>query len=218
MRHGTAEQLILDKIRICYDTCHAAVMFETPESILGNYEKLGIRVGQVQISSGLVCQPRAIDTFKESGAFSLLKELSFDRYLHQVVGKDPRNGKFEFYSDLHEALLTWERGNVGVNEYRVHYHVPIFLERLEFLGTTQSHILDLLKLAKSRPITNHWEVETYTWLVLLKNFTSPNENPLSLNDSTTIKQKSPGYDSANLPGMIAQEINWVNRLSRELDS
>ena len=46
-----SEIILLDKLRICYDTCHAAIQFEEPHAILESYQKLGIQIGKVQIST-----------------------------------------------------------------------------------------------------------------------------------------------------------------------
>ena len=52
------------------------------------------------------------------------------------------------------------------SEWRVHFHVPIFLERLEKFDTTQAFLRDILALHRANPISPHLEVETYTWDVL----------------------------------------------------
>jgi len=49
---------------------------------------------------------------------------------------------------------------------RTHFHVPIFLERLGELSGTQGFLRALLALVRSRAISEHLEVETYTWDVL----------------------------------------------------
>ena len=50
--------------------------------------------------------------------------------------------------------------------WRVHFHVPVFLERAESFGTTQETILKTLRLHRQHPFTEHFEVETYTWSIL----------------------------------------------------
>lgn len=179
------EALILDKIRVCYDTCHAAVLYESPESILKNYDRLGIQVGKVQLSSGLSYRPRS------SGGPGIdpgLLQLSSDRYLHQVVRRS-QNGELKSYLDLKDVLAAWAESEPPAKsdiEYRIHYHVPIFLEQIGTLKTTQAHILELLALAQKRKITAHWEVETYTWSLFPKSMRT-----------------------GELSELIAQEISWV---------
>jgi len=48
----------------------------------------------------------------------------------------------------------------------VHFHVPIFLAEMKDFGTTQAFLLDILDFHRADPITQHLEVETYTWSVL----------------------------------------------------
>ncbi len=207
---SAAEQMILRKIRVCYDTCHAAVMFESPGIVLGNYEKLGIRIGKVQVSSGLVYRPYGAGV---SQALLKLQELSLDRYLHQVYGRGA-SGRAESYSDLNEALQAWGEGKSALEEYRIHYHVPVFLEQLENLGTTQSHILELFQLAKTREITHHWEVETYTWSVLPPSFIYNFEKSYRGKDSTRSPLDEATCAGENLARFIAHEINWVNQMTQ----
>ncbi len=52
------------------------------------------------------------------------------------------------------------------SEWRIHFHVPIFLEELETFGTTQAFLREILALHRADPISPHLEVETYTWDVL----------------------------------------------------
>ena len=100
---------------------------------------------------------------------SLLRELmerdqllAFDepRYLHQTVVRDGA-GAQRFYDDLPEALAT-ERPE---GRWRVHFHVPLFLEAAGAVGTTQHEVATCLEVLADEPVT-HWEVETYAWDVL----------------------------------------------------
>ena len=51
-------------------------------------------------------------------------------------------------------------------EWRVHFHVPIFLDRLGPLRTTADEIDTWLLLVRDRPEICHFEVETYAWEVM----------------------------------------------------
>ena len=48
----------------------------------------------------------------------------------------------------------------------MHCHVPIFLDTLPELGTTQDFLREILALHRQAPISRHLEVETYTFDVL----------------------------------------------------
>jgi hypothetical protein len=79
--------------------------------------------------------------------------------LHQVV--ECRDGALTRHVDLPDAFSHGAGG-----EWRVHFHVPVFLRSLGVLETTQpdlERVLDLIKLRPDRPCL---EVETYTWDVL----------------------------------------------------
>ena len=52
------------------------------------------------------------------------------------------------------------------HELRAHYHVPIFLEKYGALFSTQDHILKTIEYLKSNSVSEHLEIETYTWDVL----------------------------------------------------
>jgi hypothetical protein len=44
--------------------------------------------------------------------------------------------------------------------------VPIFLAELEHFSTTQGFLGEILRLHREQPVSQHLEVETYTWDVL----------------------------------------------------
>jgi len=57
-----------------------------------------------------------------------------------------------------------------VAEWRVHFHVPIFLRELGMFESTQLDLLPLLHELATVPDCPHLEVETYTWDVLPPTF------------------------------------------------
>ena len=80
-------------------------------------------------------------------------------YLHQVTQRN-KDGSLQSWPDLPEAL----DGYGGGEEWRVHFHVPIFEERYGALRSTQDHLRDVIERVRDR--TSHLEIETYTWDVL----------------------------------------------------
>jgi hypothetical protein len=111
-------------------------------------------------------------------------------YLHQVVARSAAG--LQRYQDLPQALAAAERElaakRLGETEWRVHFHVPIFLAEMKDFGTTQAFLLDILDLHRADPISQHLEVETYTWDVL-----------------------PPSYRDVDLSTAIARELNWVRQ-------
>jgi hypothetical protein len=51
-------------------------------------------------------------------------------------------------------------------EWRIHFHVPIFIRDYQLFQSTQDDISNVLDLLQTNPACNHLEIETYTWEVL----------------------------------------------------
>ena len=83
-------------------------------------------------------------------------------YLHQVTEKI--DGNVKTYNDLPVVL---EQRN-DFTELRAHFHVPIFLEQFGELFSTQDHIVKVVDYLKKKKVSEHLEIETYTWDVLPK--------------------------------------------------
>lgn len=158
----SAQRKLLEHIRVCFDTCHVAVVYETPEQVLDAFASAGIQIGKVQLSSALELDlPRSIpDRGDLSDALSPFAEST---YLHQVVQCN-HDGTLRRYPDLPQALAQMEDPDAA--QWRVHFHVPIFVDRYRELGSTQAHIRRTLELLRQRRFTRHLEIETYTWDVL----------------------------------------------------
>lgn len=155
-----AEELLLHHIRVCYDTCHVGVKYEDAAEVLASYDALGIKVGKVQISSALQVKFTK-DNYKEQ--LSALQPFEESTYLHQVVERR-NDGSLRSYTDLPIAFEQFEKD--AVQEWRIHYHVPIFSKAFGSLGSTQSDILSLFQQLSQRQVGTHFEIETYTWDVL----------------------------------------------------
>lgn len=162
MAKSRATEAMRDHLRMCFDTCHAAVQYESAGSVLDRLEAADIRVGKVQISSAL-----DVELAEDPGARESTKRAlePFDEpvYLHQVVQRN-RDGSFESFRDLGPALAAI--GRPGAERWRIHYHVPVYRRAFEALGSTQSTIVDAFEELEERGYTNHLEIETYTWDVL----------------------------------------------------
>ena len=73
-------------------------------------------------------------------------------------------GELRRYLDLAPAFEQLARA-MG-SEWRVHCHVPVFMENLPAMSTTQDVLKQILALHAASPISQHLEVETYTFDVL----------------------------------------------------
>ena len=73
------------------------------------------------------------------------------------------------YEDLPQALDNAGRAletGAEEKEWRIHFHVPLFLDRLGPFENTQPFLTRLLQLQVELAPTAHLEIETYTWDVL----------------------------------------------------
>ncbi|MEB2783242.1 metabolite traffic protein EboE [Algoriphagus persicinus] len=177
-----AEEYLKEHIQVCYDVCHFAIVYEKPADTFAKFQKAGIKIGKIQISAALKvlipAEPEARDLVK-------VKLLPFEEstYLHQVVAR-LKNGTLKSYPDLPQALKVLR--NTNEDEWRIHFHVPVFLDNYGALASTQDQISIVLnEILKNPSLTNHLEVETYTWEVL------PEDTRLSLGES------------------ISRELEWV---------
>jgi hypothetical protein len=141
---------------LCYDVCHAAVEFEDPAESVALLRSAGVPVHKLQLSAALRV-PEGNRYTREA-----LKAFDEPTYLHQVVSR--KGGSLSRYNDLPEALA---RGaDADGEEWRVHFHVPIFLKDLGAFESTRDFLAEILALHRAQSISEHLEVETYTWDVL----------------------------------------------------
>jgi len=152
-----AKELILRYITVCYDVCHFSLAYEEPEETLKLFAAAEIKVGKIQVSSALKI---IFDEGNEDKIWDSLALFNEPTYLHQVTEKTGNTVKT--YNDL-PAVLE-EKGNH--EELRAHFHVPIFVEKFDALFSTQDQILKVIDYLKEHNVSNHLEIETYTWDVL----------------------------------------------------
>lgn len=157
-----AEHTIRKHIQVCYDICHFAVVYEDPQEVFAAWQAAGIQIGKIQISSALKAKLPA-DPANRSSMIDALTGLIEPTYLHQVVARTDE-GALIHYADLPEALPHMQ--DAHIRDCRIHFHVPIFLPNYGILAATQEDIIRILAIIKQMPLTQHLEVETYTWEVL----------------------------------------------------
>lgn len=151
---------VREHLGACHDTCHAAVMFEDQGEVLAAYREAGIVVGKVQVSSAIRVDWERLDPEGRAEALAQLSGFAEDRYLHQVLARHP-DGTIEAHDDLPAALTGPIAG-----EWRIHFHVPIDLERFGRLETTRDQIAPCLERIGAWWPEAQIESETYAWGVL----------------------------------------------------
>ena len=138
----------------------------------------GIAIPKLQLSSALRIAEMTAETVEALAPFDE------PVYLHQVIER--RDNELVRHLDLPGALAAIDQA-IG-HEWRVHFHVPIFLDELEHFSTTQDFLKQILALHRKQPISGHLEVETYTWDVLPER-----------------------YRGVEVSTAIARELNWVKQ-------
>ncbi len=171
-----ASQALRRHLGVCYDVCHAAVEFEDARGSLSALKNAGIKISKLQLSSAMRIPSVGPDTVQQLG------QMNEPVYMHQVV--ENRGGTLIRYSDIPEALKEIDAAQGS--EWRTHFHVPIFLEEMQTVATTQQFLKDILAIHKEQPVTEQLEVETYTWDVLPES-----------------------YKSVGVSAAIARELTWV---------
>lgn len=174
---AAAREVLRQHVGVCYDICHGAVEFEEPAAAFEAFRREGIRVAKLQLSSALRV-PKVDATTKQS-----LSAFDDGVYLHQVVQR--HHEAITRWTDLGPAFEALRGGEAG-GEWRVHCHVPIFLERAGEFYSTQPTLKAALACTRAGFVAPHLEVETYTWDVL----------PPQLRDCSRADA-------------IARELNWV---------
>jgi sugar phosphate isomerase/epimerase len=152
-----AEAALRHHVGLCLDACHAAVEFERPEQMIAELAAAGVRVLKLQVSAGLrIARP-------DRDTLAALIPFAEAVYLHQVVIR--RGAALTRVLDLAQALAAADPDDLG-DEWRVHFHVPLFHASLGPFASTRPFLAELLALHRRAAFTDHLEVETYTWDVL----------------------------------------------------
>ncbi len=157
-----AEVRLLEHVGVCYDTCHFAVEYEEPTAVFARFQAAGIRIGKIQLSAAIqVTLPaRAQERVK---VLERLHPFAESNYLHQVIERRV-DGTFYHYPDLATAVPYLEQSSA--QEWRTHFHVPIFIRDYQMLHSTQDDIVTVLDLLRTNHACRYLEIETYTWDVL----------------------------------------------------
>ncbi len=171
------EALLHRHLGAVYDICHQAVEYETIAESLESLRKAGVPVLKLQPASALRI-PKVTREIVEA-----LRAFDDPIYLHQTI--ESYEGRLSHYLDLPAALAAWKKHPIP-SEWRIHFHVPVFLEEVNLFKTTRPAIEEALKVHKANPLSAHIEIETYTWDVL--------------------PQK---YKTGDIVDYVVRELEWV---------
>lgn len=176
LSRGAAAAALQRHLGLCYDVCHAAIAYEDAAGSLAALREAGIPVLKLQLSSAL--RVPHVDAAAQEALGSFVEPT----YLHQVIAR--RGDVLARVPDLPEALARGEAADG--EEWRVHFHVPVFAETAGPFLTTRDFLEEVLAIHRKAPVAPHLEIETYTWNVL----------PEGLGDD-------------DLASGIARELAWV---------
>jgi hypothetical protein len=155
--HAEAEAALRKHLGAVFDICHQAVEYEDVAKSLDDLRRAGVPIFKFQPASAL----RIPTVTKEIVA--ALEAFDDPIYLHQTIERF--DGRTVQYLDLPAALAAWRQDPKDC-EWRIHFHVPVFLEDVSLFKTTRPSIEDALRVHKANPVSSHIEIETYTWDVL----------------------------------------------------
>ena len=154
-----AHEALRRHLGIVYDICHQAVEYESSADSLQALVDAGVPVLKLQ-EAAAIHVPEVTDAAVDS-----LRRYVETIYLTQTYER--RDGQLTRYLNLDDALAAWESDPGGSpREWRVHIHVPVFLDDLGAFGSTRFAIEDALAVHRRTPLSGQLEVETYTWDML----------------------------------------------------
>ena len=153
-----AGEIMLRHIGVVYDICHQAVEFENITESLQSLVDNNIPVFKFQ-EAAAVRIPRVTQAIVDK-----LAKWADSVYLTQTI--EMKDGKLTRFLNLEDAFAAW-KSDPGEREWRIHFHVPVFLEHLDDgIETTRFAIAEGLAFHKKNPLSAQLEIETYTWDVL----------------------------------------------------
>jgi hypothetical protein len=177
---GEARAIFRRHIGTVYDICHQAVEFEDITASLQALVDNDIPVFKLQ-EAAAVRIPEVTQ-----GSVEALREYADSVYLTQTIEK--RDGRLTRFLNLEDAFAAFEADPGGAaREWRIHFHVPVFLESLgEHFKTTRFAIEEALAFHRRSPLSAQLEIETYTWDVLPDHL-----------------------KTGDIVDYVVQELNWV---------
>lgn len=150
--------LVRRHLGVVFDICHQSVEFEDIEQSLRLLYDAGVPVFKLQAAAALWVP--AVD----ESAVEALQAFTDTIYLSQTTERV--DGELTRFLTLSDAIAAWRQDPSGTREWRTHFHVPVFLDDLGEFRTTRQGIEAALRVHAQTPLSDHLEIETYTWDVL----------------------------------------------------
>jgi hypothetical protein len=144
-------------IGIVFDIGHQAVGFEHIPTSLQTLVDASVPIFKLQEVAAM----HIPEVTQE--AVDALAQYARTVYLTQTVEK--KDGHLTKFLNVEDAFAAWKT-DPGPREWRIHFHVPVFLEDLGAFRTTRFALEEALAFHKATPLSRQLEIETYTWDVL----------------------------------------------------
>jgi hypothetical protein len=152
-----AEGALRRYLGVVFDIGHQAVGFEDIPESLTKLVDAGIPIFKLQEAAALWVKELS------PAVIPALRAFTKTIYLSQTTLR--REGMLRKFLNLGEALDAYE-ADPRPAEMRTHFHVPVFLEELGPFQTTRFAVEAALRMHRETPLSDHLEIETYTWDVL----------------------------------------------------
>lgn len=162
--------IIRRRIGVNYDACHFALEYDGAEESLDALTAAGIRISKIHLSSALALDPR------DPAALAAIRAFDEPVYFHQVLVRKA-DGVIVRFADLplfFEAVRSGKTAPADFEEMRIHFHIPLDAEPATPLRSTRDQTVAVLDWKKHHPhACGHYEIETYTWVVLPQELQRP---------------------------------------------
>ena len=152
-----AEGAMRRHLGIVFDIGHQSVGFEDIPASLRSLVEAGIPIFKLQEAAALWVRDLTLELVPQ------LRVFTDTIYLSQTTMR--QDGAVAKFLTLGDALDAFEANPIPT-EIRTHFHVPVFLEELGPFVTTRFAVQQALQMHRENPLSDHLEIETYTWDVL----------------------------------------------------
>lgn len=172
---------------VVFDIGHQSVGFEDIPASLEKLVAAGIPIYKLQQAAALWIPEVTDETVAE------LQRFADTIYLSQTVRL--RDGVTTKYLNIEDAIAAYER-EPGPQEWRTHFHVPVFLDDLGPFRTTRFAVADALAVHRATPLSTHLEIETYTWDVLPERLKTGSITDYVVRELEWVRDELAGHPSA----------------------
>ena len=157
-----AQASIRRHLGVVFDMGHQAVGFEDVGESLECLVSAGVPIHKLQAAAALAIPEVTPEVVEEL--------LPFTETIYLSQTNELSDGSLTRFLTLSDAIESFQTSPRQDRSWRTHFHVPVFLESIGGFATTRSSIEQALAMHRRTPLSDHLEIETYTWDVLPDQF------------------------------------------------